>query len=467
MSFAIDQPKRNQALIAVLLGCYGSAVVVAPGWETKILLIAPILCSPLVWWTISGAQRWLALFFGAAILLPPLPIALGDSGPHPALALAALGVFIGLARLAEWRISIDLITAALITFSGVLLVSTGFALWYSGGAIAAGSMARVALFGIGVYVYIYSSHGPVTNSHTALRAMQLLFLGAVIAAGFACLDFYYQLPAPAGYGPQFVWLDSGIFRRAQGLFYEASTLGNFCAFFVVLIAVTLFPPYGVRRLPGVWLFVGGVVLITALIFSYSRASLLNVTVSLMALAYIRQVRLKRLAVTLLLCGATGAAVVYTAFPSFAVSYWIRLTLSLQGLWSSPERVLSGRVESWRVLIGFIADHPWHSIFGIGYKTLPYSDFIGRKVIADNTYLSLLVETGIVGISAFLLLNYAILLGGLRAARSTAPTAAFFGTWIFCFWTGEMVQMFSGDLITYWRVLPLYFWVLAVAVRETP
>ncbi|HTS84626.1 MAG TPA: hypothetical protein VMG61_05940, partial [Usitatibacter sp.] len=43
---------------------------------------------------------------------------------------------------------------------------------------------------------------------------------------------------------------------------------------------------------------------------------------------------------------------------------------------------------------------------------------------------------------------------------------FFGTWILCFWCGQMVQMFSGDLLTYWRVLPVYFWVLALAVRES-
>jgi hypothetical protein len=28
----------------------------------------------------------------------------------------------------------------------------------------------------------------------------------------------------------------------------------------------------------------------------------------------------------------------------------------------------------------------------------------------------------------------------------------------------VVQMASGDLLTYWRVLPVYFWVLAMAVR---
>jgi hypothetical protein len=31
--------------------------------------------------------------------------------------------------------------------------------------------------------------------------------------------------------------------------------------------------------------------------------------------------------------------------------------------------------------------------------------------------------------------------------------------------GQAVQMLSGDLITYWRVLPVYFWVLAIAARE--
>jgi O-antigen ligase len=105
------------------------------------------------------------------------------------------------------------------------------------------------------------------------------------------------------------------------------------------------------------------------------------------------------------------------------------------------------------------------VFGIGYKTLPYSNFAGSAVIADNTYLSLLAETGVVGLISFLALNAAILRNAFRAARSANPRAAFFGEWIFCFWAGEMVQMLSGDLITYWRVLPVYFWVLGTAVRE--
>ena len=83
-------------------------------------------------------------------------------------------------------------------------------------------------------------------------------------------------------------------------------------------------------------------------------------------------------------------------------------MALQYFWEAPNQVLSGRVESWQTLWNFMAAEPWHLLLGIGYKTLPYSDFIGSKAIGDNTYLSLLVETGILGLAAVVALNIAIL-----------------------------------------------------------
>ncbi len=106
-----------------------------------------------------------------------------------------------------------------------------------GFAIAAASMARVLLFGISVYVFFF-----VRGAAVSFNIVRVLFWAAVGSAVFACLDFYFQFPAPGGYGPQFIWLESGVFRRAQGVFYEASTLGNLCAFFLEMIAVALFRP---------------------------------------------------------------------------------------------------------------------------------------------------------------------------------------------------------------------------------
>src|SRR4029077_3029945 len=134
-----------------------------------------------------------------------------------------------------------------------------------GAEAAAGSLARVALFGIPVDVFFYTAHGP---ARTRSFKLAYLYCIAAVAALFACVDFYYQFPAPAGYGPQFVWLDTGVFRRAQGIFYEASTLGNFCAFFLVMIAVAFTRRGKDTPLSRPALMLGGVLFSAALIFSY-------------------------------------------------------------------------------------------------------------------------------------------------------------------------------------------------------
>ena len=77
---------------------------------------------------------------------------------------------------------------------------------------------------------------------------------------------------------------------------------------------------------------------------------------------------------------------------------------------------------------------------------------------------MLAETGVVGLGALLILNAAILKTAFRASRDADPRRSFCGTWMLCFWAGEMVQMFSADLLTFWRVLPLYFFVLALTAR---
>src|SRR5262249_36190480 len=149
---------------------------------------------------------------------------------------------------------------------------------------AAGSFARVALAGIAIYIFFFTAYGPRT-SVDPIPAIRRLYWIAAIAALFAIVDFYFQLPAPAGDGAQFVWLDSGVYRRAQGLFYEASTLGNFCAFFLVMIAVSFARPAAEAPVSRKLLLAGGGLFVTALVLSYSRASLLNVLVACLVLAW--------------------------------------------------------------------------------------------------------------------------------------------------------------------------------------
>ena len=453
------------------MGAWAAAVAVAPGLEAKLALAAPLPLFAAAWWILQQPSRWMALFFFCLLLTPPLPIPGGDSGVHAAPLFAAAGLLAGVVFVRGWRPAAHPLLMAFAMFLVVLLESVALAALYSGWAIGLGSLARVLLFAIGVYVFLYSLAGPGQNGENDMRTVKLLFWLGAAGALFACADFYFQLPAPAGYSDQFVWLDEGVLRRAQGLFYEASTLGNVCAFFLTMIAVALFRKREQSPFSKSTLLAGGLALAAALMFSYSRASVFNLAIAVCALASIRLRRFRRSFVWrsflwIVAAGVVAGAAVNLMLPSFSSNYWGRLLGSFSFFWQSPDAVLSGRLSHWQALLDFLAREPWHAIFGIGYKTLPYSNFVGAATVADNTYLDLLVETGIVGLAAFLFLNAMILRTAWRALRSANPTAAFLGEWIFCFWCGQMVQMFSGDLITYWRALPVYFWVLGAAARQT-
>jgi len=456
---------RSDAWPPFVIGVFAAAIAIAPSLTAKVALAIPLFILSAIAWSALRAERWLVLFFAAALLTPPLPIPLGDSGVHVAPLVALLGLFAAAIRIEEWRPAPVTLGPAFAAFLAILLFSAFLAALYSGPTIALGSLFRVALFALGAFVFWFAAAGPRDGESDPLRLAKFLFIAAILSALFGCADFYYQFPAPGGFEPQFVWLDVGVLRRAQGLFYEASTFGNFCAFFLVMIAVALFRPRAESPASKPLLALGGIVLAAGLILSYSRASVVNVLVACAALALVRRARIGRALLWSLLAAISAVLLVRLALPSFSASYWERLTGSLQFFADSPNGVLSGRLTNWNLLSDFLLREPWHAVFGIGYKTLPYSTFAGAKIIADNTYLSLLAETGIFGLLAFLVLNGAILREALRAARSPRPRAAFFGQWIFCFWIGEMVQMLSGDLITYWRVLPVYFWVLGIAVRE--
>jgi hypothetical protein len=449
----------------LLLGAWAAALAVAPTFEIRLALAAPAVLLPLSIWTLETPSRWILVFFAAALLLPPLPVAFGDTGPHASLWFAGLGLLAGVLWLPRWHIESSGLNRALLAFFVVALASVAPAALHSGTAIAAASLIRVALFGISVYIFFFTAHGPasVTDSWSGLRT---LFWVATASALFACVDFYFQLPAPAGYGAQYVWLDSGVYRRAQGIFYEASTLGNFCAFFLVMIAVSIARPRSETPVSRKALAAGGVVFLAAMVLSYSRASVLNVLTAITVLAWLNRerIRLLRIAAVLVPGAAAAALLIGKLFPQFVDAYWLRLSVSAEYLTTATAGVLSGRVASWRILIDWLAAHPWQAWVGIGYKTLPYTDYLGAPVVGDNMYLSILVETGVLGLAALLWLSFAILRASARAARAADPTRAFLGTWMLCFWAGQMIQMLSADLLTFWRVLPLYFWVLALAVR---
>ena len=455
---------RSWAAAGIGLGLYAALIAIAPDWRWASAALAPLILVPLAWWSLAQPGRWFAGFCAASLLLPPLPLAVGGSSPHVAVLFGALGLWYGLTRLSEWRVGGGALHVAMLLFPGALLISIPFAAVYSGAEVAAASLVRVGLLGVAIFTFFFFANGPGSRSRIAgWLGMKGFYFAAVGSALFASVDFYYRFPPLAAFGEQFVWLQTGIYRRAQGVFYDAGMLGNVCVFFLVMVVLAWLRPDAGRLIASrKVLIAGGAVLSAALLFSFSRSSLLSLAVALLAALFLNRsrVRMLNLAGLVAACLLSIMGLALFLAPDFARHYALRGWQTL----TQFEVMLGGRLETWEAILSFLAVHPWHAIFGVGFKTLPYSTFVGENLIPDNMYLSTLVETGLVGLATMVFFSVAILAAGHRAAHQDSLVTSFCGSWIFCFWCGQMFQMASVDVLTYWRVLPVYLFVLALAVR---
>src|SRR3954464_3083723 len=85
-------PDRRSLYVSLALGSIAAITALVPSWTLKVVLLAPFVVVPSCLWWLLRAGRWLAFFLCGLIMLPPLPIQLGDSGPHPALLIVCFGL---------------------------------------------------------------------------------------------------------------------------------------------------------------------------------------------------------------------------------------------------------------------------------------------------------------------------------------------------------------------------------------
>lgn len=464
-----DDSQLTMLMWGTSAGALAAFVVVVPDWRVRIAVTVVVGLLTLCCWALVEPQRWWIGFVATVLLLPPFPSAIGNAGPHIALVFVALGVWYSIASFGRWRIEPEGVTLVFGIFSCWLLVTTFVAMLYSGVPVALGGMARVGLFGIGVFSYFYIAHGPGRFSNLdVFRWSRWVFCLAAISAAWASIEFYFQWPALGRFAEQFVWLPFGVFRRAQGVFREAGMLGNVCAMFLLMAAVASARVEVRRRIaPTFWLVMGSSALLCGLVLSFSRSSLVNLAAACTALLLLERSRIqfRRLlgfiAAALLTTGTAAAL----AAPVISAMYIRRLSDTISYAAVSPQVILAGRLEAWSLLLERLADQPSVLLAGIGFKTLPYSSYFGEPLVADNMYLSLLAETGVIGLLLMAALSIAMMSAASHARRSENIAAWFCGTWFLCFWVGELAQMLFVDVLTYWRVLPLAFFVLALARRE--
>lgn len=450
-------------------------LALAVGWMASIVTTRPVLLVATAGAILFGLFALVALqrphifvpvFLVTLIVLPPFFVPrLPETPLYLSTLLLPVGVAIFVARFPDFRFRLDPVAKGL----GVFVVATGlslpFGFWLSGVEVGAAELFRWALLAQAALIYVLvRGAGVGREGGPAQWLMTVLMIAALLTAAYGIFDFFWPVPISHPAAEQQIWVGGQVLRRAQGVFFEASSFANLCGFFLSVAAAAYIArnesAVGISRS---WLWLAMPILALAVFVAFSRSSWGNVAVTILVFAAISPgARFWRAGLFLALAIPLGILWFYT--PELW-GYLINARLgNLTMLFADPNLASSGRYDTWSRVISIMLDNPQYLLFGVGYKTLPFTRLFHEEIITDNGYLNLLLETGVAGLGGFIAFSVAVLRTFLHYARSGGKNLAFWGALIFSFWCGQLVQMLAADAYTYWRNMIVFLSVMALTVN---
>jgi len=416
------------------------------------------VCEPII---------FIIVFLTVLIVLPPFFFTqTGETPVYVSSFLLPIAFAIVAVRWSDFQFGMDPISTGLFLFVFGTGASLPFAWWFSGSTIAIPSLLRWLMLAQTLLLYVLVRGGMRTRPGRAEKwLIPALIIAAVLGAGYGIYDFIWPVPIPHPAAAQFLYLPNGMLRRAQGVLYESSSFGNLCGFFLAVTSAAFI----VRREKAIGVsmkFLPPFILILAgaVIVAFSRSSWANTMVTLMVFGLLtRRTRWRR---TLVLLVALAVPLVFLAmyFPE-VWNYLLGYRLgSLSLLFSDPNSASSGRFNVWAKIILILYKFPHYFLLGVGYKTLPFTRLFGQKIITDNGYLNLLLETGLLGLGGFMLFLNSTLKSFWKLSDSPNPLISFWATLLFAFWCGQCVQLMAADAYTYWRNMVVYVSLMALVMN---
>jgi hypothetical protein len=434
-------------------------------------LLSSVACCLYVFFVAMSLRHplvFVTVFLVSVIAFPPLYFSsLGDTPIYISSLLIPAGLAVLVTRLPDFHLPSDAVARGLLLFLAGTGLSLPFAWWLSGDAIGGQSLLRWLLLAQTALIFVLVRGMARWRIDRAERSILFVFVVAAVASAvYGIVDFFWPIPLPHPAADQFIWLETAVVRRAQGVVYEASSFGNLCGiFFVIASAAFLAGQERAVRIARPWLLLCIAVLSFAVFLCFSRSVWGNVLVSLAVFV-----------------GSSGMVKLRRAW-AFAVAFLTPMTLLwfyVPELWNyftgnrigyfgqifgDPNLVTSGRLETWATVFSILREYPKYLLFGVGYKTLPFTRLFHQEIITDNGFLNLLLETGIFGLGGFLAFTAAVFKSFSRLSRRSVGTQLFWSAALFSLWCGEWVQMMAADAYTYWRSMVVLIALMAFALNQ--
>ena len=443
----------------VLLGSVSRWTMLLVGTIAYLLFAAVAVKEPLVF----------AVTFLVVLEIFP-PFFFPQTGQTPVFLsffLLPIGAAIVVCRLRDLRFSGDPLACSLVIFLVAIAFSLPFAWWLSGAKAGADSLSRWLLLSQMAFIYfLIRGSARATETRCERWAFRLLLAGAVLSASYGIVDFVWPVPFAHPAANQFIWLGTVVLRRAQGVFYESSNFANFCGFFLVITSAALLArKERVLHIHRAVVIASVTILSLAVLVAFSRSTWAGVFVALLVFASITgNVKFRRGAILVLVL-AVPLFLLWKLSPELW-QYLLNARVGrLAEIFASPNVATSGRFDTWGRVLSILADNPQYLTFGIGYKTLTFTRLFHGEIIVDNGYLSLLLETGLVGLTGFFLFSRAILKSFFKLLHSSDQALSFWSAALFSLWCGQLVQLLAVDTYTFWRNMVIFAALAALTLNR--
>lgn len=231
----------------------------------------------------------------------------------------------------------------------------------------------------------------IANRATLRQVLLAVYLSAVFPLAYTTYGFLTGSP------PSEV---KNTFTRITGTFGQANAFGRYLML-LIIFGVALYPHLG----KGLRLALAAVLTLSSvfLLLTYTRTAIVGVVIGLVVVGLLQS---KRVLLGLVVLGICALLVV----PQLS-SRFTSLTSTTGGSGNS----LGWRVGYWSELLPLANSNP---VTGIGLNATPYLTEAAKQ--PHNDFIRAYVETGLIGLGAYLAMLVALVALGTRAVRASPP-----------------------------------------------
>lgn len=213
-----------------------------------------------------------------------------------------------------------------------------------------------------------------------------------------------------------VWGSGGIYRFTG--FGGQSNFFSYVLFMVFSFVLFLYS-ISVRNLKKIyWIFL--LVIVASIGFSYTR----NIWVGLVVLIIVWSILKKRFAITFIIIGIITMLIVFIPIVQERLVDVVKLALtSTEGFFSLDPKIGGFRMAAWQTYIRYFLDEStliekfFGNGFDIHFKLKVYAYFLA-EMWEHNNYIALLMNTGICGLTVYLLYIFSLFKEGFELLRRT-------------------------------------------------